>query len=212
MREQLIIFGSGGHAKVVIDAVEQEGKYEIAFLSDADPNRIGKQVLGYSIRAEKDGFAARSFSIARAFVAIGDNASRQKIAMAARQYGLTLATIIHPSAVVARTAYVGAGTLVMPGAVINADAFVGDNVIVNSGAVIEHDCNVGEGAHIAPNATLCGGVQVGAGSLIGAGATVLIGIHVGTSVIIGAGSTVLTDIPDHAYAVGSPSRINERIA
>lgn len=212
MPEKLVIFGAGGHAKVTIDAVECAGQYEVAFLADADVSRTGTTVLGYPVRTEEDGFAAPSAGIRHAFVAIGGNAARRRIADAARRMGLTLPTVIHPDAIVARSARIGAGTLVMPGSVVNADACVGENVIINTGAVVEHDCTVGDDAHVAPNATLCGGVSVGSGTLIGAGSTVLVGVRVGAGVIVGAGSTVVADVPDGATAVGSPCRILEKKA
>lgn len=212
MPEKIVVFGAGGHAKVVIDTLEREGKYTIAFLADADPSRFGSSVLGYPVRKEEDGFAAPSEGIAWAFVAIGSNTTRRRIAGAAVRMGLALATTIHPSAIVAPTARIGAGTLVMPGAIINADARIGANVIVNSGAIVEHDCVIGEDVHIAPNATLCGGVAVGAGTLVGAGATLLPCVGVGAGVSIGAGSTVLADLPDGVTATGSPCRILEKKA
>jgi hypothetical protein len=73
--------------------------------------------------------------------------------------GLVLRSVVHPAAVVAPSATIGAGTLVMPGAVVNAEARIGANAIVNSGAIVEHDCEVGEGVHIAPGAVLCGGAR-----------------------------------------------------
>lgn len=212
MPEKVVVFGAGGHAKVVVDAIEREGRFEVAFLADAAPELIGKTVLGYPVRTEEDGFAAPSFGIGLAIIAIGRNAVRARIAGAARRMGMNLVTVIHPAAIVAPSALIGAGTLVMPGSVVNADARVGENVIVNTGAVVEHDCVVGDNAHIAPNATLCGGVQIGAGSIVGANATVLIGLNVGANTTIGAGSTVIGHIPDGVTAVGSPCRILEKIA
>ncbi len=209
MNEKIVIFGAGGHAKVVIDALESEGKYQIAFIADVDAARIGTTILGYPIRPEEEGFAAVSMGVTTAMIAIGANASRCRLAIQARQLGFTLATVIHPNALVSRTAVVGLGSLVMPGGVINADVRIGENVIINSGAVIEHDCVVGDDVHIAPNATLCGGVHVGRGSLIGAGSTILVGVSIGAEAVIGAGSTVLSSIPAKARAVGSPCRILE---
>lgn len=210
MCEQLVIFGAGGHAKVVVDAIERQGRYEIAFLADAAVDRVGMTVAGYSVIGEEEGFSAPSKGIRHAIIAIGNNEARKRVAEVATSAGFDLVTVIHPAAVTAPTARIGVGTLVMPGCVINADAYVGNNVIVNTGAVVEHDCVVGDDVHIAPNATLCGGVQVGPLSLVGAGATVLVGVRVGAGAVIGAGSTVLYDVPDGKCAVGTPCRILEK--
>lgn len=208
MSEQIVIFGAGGHAKVVIDAIEMEGRYEIAFLADADIALVGTTLQGYPVHSERDGFAAQAQGVTHAFVAIGHNAIRQRIAVAATNCGFVLPGIVHPAATVARSALFGAGTLIMPGSVINADARIGANVIINTGAIIEHDCHVGDNAHIAPRATLCGGVQIGAGTLIGAGAVILPGVCVGAGATVGAGALVLSDVSDGAKTYGAPSRLS----
>jgi sugar O-acyltransferase (sialic acid O-acetyltransferase NeuD family) len=208
MAEQIVIFGAGGHAKVVIDAIELEGRYEIAFLADADTALAGSTLQGYPVRSEKEGFDAHARGVTHAFVAIGHNETRRRIAVAATDFGFVLARIVHPAATLARSATLGAGTLVMPGSVINADAHIGINVIINTGAIIEHDCRVGDHAHIAPRATLCGGAWIGAGTLVGTGAVILPGVKVGAGATVGAGALVLSDVPDGARIFGVPARVS----
>lgn len=205
-KRRVVVFGAGGHAKVVIDSIEIMGCYEIAFLADADIALVGTTLLGYPVRIEEDGFAVHDQGVPYAFVAIGHNAMRQRIAVAAAARGFILASIVHPAATLARSASLGAGTLVMPGSVINADAHIGANVIINTGAIIEHDCSVGDHAHIAPRATLCGGTRIGAGTLVGAGAVILPGIKVGAGATVGAGALVLSDVPDGTRIFGVPAR------
>lgn len=207
MAEKVIVFGAGGHGKVTIDALLRQGVHEIAFLADADQARHGSFVCGYEVKSEAAAFEALEAGVSRAIVAVGNNAVRRQLATAIAGKGFLLVSVIHPAAVIAPTAKIGAGTLVMPGSIVNADARIGDNVIINTGAVVEHDCEVGDHVHIGPHATLCGGVRVGAGALVGAGATVLVGVRIGAGATIGAGSTVLRDVPDGATAVGSPCRI-----
>jgi UDP-perosamine 4-acetyltransferase len=208
MAEQIVIFGAGGHAKVVIDAIAAEGRYEIVFLADADTALAGKIFQGYPVRSEKDGFDACARGVTHAFVAIGHNATRRRIAGTATERGLVLGRIVHPAAIIARSVSLGVGTLVMPGCVINADAHIGTNVIVNTGAIIEHDCQVDGDAHIAPRATLCGGVRIGAGTLVGTGAVILPGVVIGAGATVGAGAVVLSDVPDAGKVVGVPSRLS----
>ena len=207
MREKIVIFGAGGHAKVVIDAIEMAVCHDVAFLADADNARVGSRVMEYVVRSEHDGFAAWGQEFSYAFVAIGQNEARKRIACMAMECGYALATVVHPCAIVSTRATVGPGSLVMPGSVINADAVVGQNVIINTGAIVEHDCRVGDSSHIAPRVTLCGGVSVGEETLIGAGAIVLPGVKVGRRAIVGAGAVVLSDVPDDARVIGIPARI-----
>lgn len=105
------------------------------------------------------------------FIAIGDNATRKRIAL--EHEGMRPAALfgflIHPSAQVSTSARIGPGTVVMAYAIIAADAVVGKHCIINHGATVDHDCIIGDYAHIAPGAHLCGNVEVGEGALVGVG-------------------------------------------
>ena len=50
-KEKIVIIGSSGHAKVIIDIIEQEGKFNIIGLID-NSNGVGEFVLGYKILGE----------------------------------------------------------------------------------------------------------------------------------------------------------------
>jgi sugar O-acyltransferase (sialic acid O-acetyltransferase NeuD family) len=206
MLEPIIIFGAGGHAKVVIDAIEKAHSYSISFLVDADPDRIGSFLKHYVIRSEEDGFSAVVNQEIWTFVAIGNNAVRKGQACKLKNLGCKLAQVIHPAAVIATDAVIGEGTLVMPGSILSASVKIGANVIINSGTIIEHDCCVGDNCHIAPRATLCGGVEIGEDTLVGAGAIILPGVKIGARSVIGAGAVVLANLPDDSSAKGNPAR------
>lgn len=206
-RPALVIVGASGHAKVVIDIVEKEARYEISHLLDDNRGLHGKTFFGYRVAgATADIGAGAGREKPLALVAIGDNGTRQRIAGWLRDKGFELARAVHPQAQVGRGATIGAGTAVMAGAVVNSDAAIGENVIINTGATVDHDCVVGDGVHLAPGTHLCGGVRVGAGTFIGAGTVVIPGIRVGANAIVGAGSTLLEDISENVKAAGSPAR------
>ena len=206
-REKLVVFGAGGHAKVVIDIIEQQGIYEIAGLLDDDPKHRGGHFFGYPVlgtRADLPGLFSKQ--LCHALVTIGNNASRAAVAAHLEQHGWRLASAVHPRASIGRGVTIGPGSVVMAGCVVNADAYLGAQVIVNTGATVDHDCRIADAVHIAPGCHLCGGVSVGSGSLLGAGSTVTPGVRIGRKAIIGAGSTVIRDVADEAKVSGSPAR------
>lgn len=206
-KEKLVVFGAGGHAKVVIDIIERQGTYEIAGLLDDDITHKGGRFFGYPVlgtRAELP--ALISAQLCHAIVTIGDNASRAAVTAHLDQHGWRFANAIHPCASVGRGVKIGPGSVVMAGCVVNADAYLGSQVIVNTGATVDHDCRIEDAVHIAPGCHLCGGVSVGQGSLLGAGTTVTPGVRIGRKVIVGAGSTVIRDVADEARVSGSPAR------
>lgn len=205
----LAIWGASGHAKVVIDAVRLAGEFHVAVvLDDREPTLRpatfdGLEVIGG--RERLGDLASRG--IRHIIVAFGNCAARLDAFNACRDAGLELPTIVHPSAVVARSATLGAGTFVAAGAVINASSTVGDAVVVNTRSSVDHDGDIGSGAHICPGVTLAGGVSVGERTWVGAGSVVIHGVSIGAGTIIGAGSLVLRSIPQDVVAYGSPATI-----
>jgi len=74
MKEKIFVFGASGHAKVVIDVIEQQGLYDIPFLADDDPGLKGATVYGYQVIGGKTELLASG--IKRGIVAIGSNKAR----------------------------------------------------------------------------------------------------------------------------------------
>ena len=206
MKERVVILGGGGHAKVVIDILEQAAEFAIAgFLSPAEQP---DEICGYR-RLGSDGAldeVLRS-GVASAFVASGDNQRRMDSIALVRRHGFTLVNAISPAAMVSPRATLRAGIAVMPGAVINAGSLVEDGAIVNTNATVDHDCVVGAGAHVAPGTTLAGCVRLGDGVFLGTGSSVIPGIAIGSWTTVGAGAVVVADLPDHVVAVGVPAII-----
>lgn len=209
-KKKIFVFGASGHAKVVIDIIERQGVYDVAFLVDDDPALKETDVYGYRVIGGKAELLAQREKVAGGIVAIGSNKVRLKVAAWLAENGMRLMSAVHPSAQVARGVILGDGNVVMAGVVINSDTIVGNNVIVNTRASIDHDCIIGDGVHIAPGATLCGTVTVGEGSFVCAGATVIPNLTVGARTIVGAGSTVIANVPDCATVVGSPAKVVKR--
>ena len=203
-REKIFVFGAGGHAKVVIDAIERDGRYVIAWVCDDAVDKHGTHVMRYEIVRGRDDLLARKAETGAGVVAIGDNGDRMKIASWLVERGCRLAAVVHPAATVGRDVEIGEGTVVMAGCVINSSARVGRNVIVNTGATIDHDCEIADGVHIGPGSHLCGHVAIGSATLIGAGTTIVPSVRVGAFALIGAGSTVLADVADRERARGRP--------
>jgi len=208
-KQRVFVYGASGHAKVVIDAIECQGLYEIAFLVDDDVNLKGRHVFGYPSIGGKDDlivFAKRE-AIKAGIVAIGGNPARRAVAVWLTKRGFEFITAVHPAAPIGRGVEIGAGSVIMPGAVVNADTSIGEHVIINTGATVDHDCRIGDFAHIAPGAHICGTVTIGANAFICAGVTVTPNRSIGQNVIVGAGSTVIYDLPDDITAIGSPAEI-----
>lgn len=206
--EPVAILGAGGHAKVVIDIVERVGTHRIVGVFDDDPAKWGTELCGYRVVGGIDEFLQRwRARCPVAVIAIGDNHVRHKLYRRLAEAGLTPATAVHPSAVVARDVDLGAGTVVMALAAVNPGCVIGPCAVINTSASVDHDCSLGECVFIAPGARLSGNVQVGDLSFIGTGASIIPGRAIGRNATVAAGAVVITDVPDNVTVVGVPARV-----
>lgn len=199
--DTLLIFGAGGHGRVVADAALAAGAKAL-LASDRNPAMWQGELLPGIPLHRPD--AAVSTQATALHVAIGHNAARER---ESQVLGLQrLHTVCHPAASVSPLAQLGAGSFVAAQAVVAPGARLGLGVIVNHGAVVDHDCRLGDFAHIAPGALLGGDVHIGPGVLIGAGAVVLPGRSVAAGAVVGAGAVVRENINSPGIWVGVPAR------
>ena len=194
----IILIGAGGHAKSVIDVVEQEGKYQIMGLIGI-PEEVQSKCLDYPII----GTDGDLFKIAKicnhAIITLGQIKSpkaRMRLYEGAIKVGFQLPTIVSPLSYVSRHATLDVGSVVMHGAIINAGAKVGINCIINSRALLEHGAIVSDHCHISTGVILNGDVCVGAGSFVGSSSTVKEGVEIGQHCVIGMGLSVRLNQPD----------------
>lgn len=205
IKQKVVVLGSGGHSKIVIDILQKAQEYEIVgFTSNSNDenNLLGVPYLG----DDSILFSLYESGVKTFFAAIGDNEIRKKVFNRMINIGFEPINAISPFAHISQYAKLGKGVVVSPGAVINACAVIGNNVIVNTLAGIDHDCIIGSDVHIAPRASLAGSVIVGDGSFIGAGCTVIPDISIGEWTVVGAGAVVISDLPSNIKAVGVPAK------
>lgn len=203
--DDIILIGAGGHSKVIKEIISSSKIGRIhAILDDAITIRKVEGGVIYSDMSFINEINIMDFKYC---ICIGSNKVRETIYNKMNLPIENYITLIHPTAVISKSAKLGFGTVIMPNAVINADTKVGNHCIINSGAVVEHDNEIGDFAHISPNATLTGTVTIGEGSHIGAGSTIIPGKQVGSWATIGAGAVVIENIESHVTAVGIPAKV-----
>jgi sugar O-acyltransferase (sialic acid O-acetyltransferase NeuD family) len=204
--ERLLVFGAGGHGKVVADVGRSAGMVPTAFVDDLVA-RDGSSFWGLPVIHWERLLRERElWRDARVALGIGDNGARQACLKRLRVAELEVATLVHARAVIAPSASLGPGTVVMANVVVNPDAVVGQGAILNTGSVVEHDCRLGDFVHMSPNVALGGGVQIGDRTHLGLGAVVLPGVVIGAGAIVGAGAVVIRAVPDGQTVAGVPAQ------
>lgn len=198
-KKRLIIIGAGGHGRVVYDIAENCGYSEIFFLDDSVP--LSESVIG------KSSDYVKYIDSSVFFVAIANSKIRKKLYEELCANRAQIVTLIHPSAVIAKSVKIELGTVIMPGAVINVDTIIGAGGIINTCASVDHDCVIRSFSHVSVGAHLCGTVEIGNNVWIGAGATVVNNITICDNCTIGAGAVVTKNIDVAGIYKGVPARL-----
>jgi sugar O-acyltransferase (sialic acid O-acetyltransferase NeuD family) len=200
------LLASGGHASVVLDALQAMG---VAVAGILDPGRKpGEAVFGVAVLGGDDWLDGREpMLLANGAGSVPFQSLRIDLFERLAGRGHRFVEVRHPSSVIGRDVVLGEGSQVMAGCVVQCRARIGRNVVVNTRASVDHDCVLGDHAFVGPGATLCGEVRVGARSFIGAGAVVLPGVAVGDRAVVGGGAVVAKPVPDGALVIGVPAAL-----
>ena len=195
----LIIVGAGGFGREAawtverINAASQQPLWRIVGFADDDPakatgNFEGYPMLGSCEKADRDNPGAS------VFVAIGDNAIRERIYRKLR--GHDFPSFIDPSAQVSPTTEFRHGTYIAAEAVVSVGTDIGKFVIVNARAGVGHDCVVGDFCNICPGVSLSGHTHLGRAVFMGTNSCTAPGIKVGDNAQVTCGMPVLKDLQD----------------
>lgn len=199
--KQLVIIGASGHGKVVADIAKKSGYTEILFLDDNDSlSNCGD----YQVVGKTNQFVNYDCDF---FVAIGNAKIRKMIQQQLLTANKSIATLIHPNAVIGENIEIGVGTVVMAGAVINPSTTIGMGCIINTCASVDHDNIIGDYVHISVGAHTAGTVKVGNKTWLGIGAVVSNNLSICDNCMIGAGAVVVNNLTESGTYIGVPAKI-----
>lgn len=207
MKDKLIIIGASGHGKVVADIAIKMNKWQsITFLDDDESIKtsMGLEVIGKTT----DAFTYKDE--ADFFVAIGSNATREKIQEKLIEQGLNVVSLIHPSAVIGTDVEIDIGTAVMGSVAINSSSRIGKGCIINTSSSLDHDNVIEDYVHISPGVRTAGSVGIGKGTWLGIGSVISNNVNICSGCKVGAGAVVVKDITEPGTYVGVPVRRVDR--
>lgn len=204
--KSLLIWGAGDQGTVTLDCALAMKQYDkIDFLEIKEKGH--RQIPGYVIYKETDDRNELLCTYDEVIVASGDNDLREMKTSILISLGVTLASLIHPTAIISPSATISKGSTILAGSIINTNASVGTGCIINTGVIVEHDCIIENYVNISPRTAMAGHTTIGRKTFVGIGSTFIDGIKVDKEALIGAGAVVTQNIPERAVAVGVPAKI-----
>lgn len=117
------------------------------------------------------------------------------------------ATIIHPTAVIAKTAKIGYGVCIQPFVSVGPNTSIGNYIHIFAQSLIGHGSTLDDYSYVANNACIGADVHLKEGAYLGTNATTLEYVTLGRWSITGIGAVVLKNVEDYAKVVGSPARV-----
>ena len=201
MKEILLV----GAFHEMIELCEDAGLVIVGLIDNTNEgsNYYGYPVLG----TDKDAQSLHEKYPSCAVVITPDSPIvRKRLVHEYASLGFDFATVIHPSAIVSRTASIGEGSVIQRGVNVSSNTCIGRFCKLNVNANVMHDNVVGDFSTIAPNAVLLGRVELGEEVYIGANSTVLPNKVIGRGSIIGAGAVVVNDVQQKCTMVGVPAK------
>ena len=207
--KSILIFGAGGHAKVIVDIIEKQGKFNIAGFIDEyrDKNAV---IMGYKVIGDESSLQdiVLSYKIYGGIIGIGDNSIRAEVRDKVIKVipNFKFVNCIHPKSILGKDVTLGEGNVVMAGAIINSSSRIKNHCILNTNSSIDHDCSMSDFSSIAPKVSVGGNVKIGDYSAIGIGTNIFHSVNIGYNCIIGGGSLVCDDTNENSIYYGSPSK------
>lgn len=208
MNDRLILVGCGAFARELInwvdDLVDLGKSIHISGFLDENPEALKDFAYRVPFLGTIPSYKPQVGD--QLLMAIGDPAIKKSLYADLKSRGASFASLIHPSAVVARTAKLGEGVVICPQAFVSADAVVGDLCAINGCASVGHDVQLGSFSTLSSHVDLTGWVKVDECVFFGSGARVLPKVKIGSGARIGAGAVVMRSVPVDTVVYAPPAK------
>ena len=208
---KLVIFGSGGHARVIFSEVMKLKKFKFLGFVD-DFKKKGELIISfkkknyYNLGSIKEVINKKNHF--KGIVGTGLNFIRKKIVTDINDINKSFQfqKIVSKNAIINSNVFIDEGTLVVSGTVINSGTKIGKHIILNTSCSIDHDNKFNDFSSAGPGVITGGNVEVGGQSHLGLGSLIRHQIKILDNTIIGMGSLVNKDCLKNSIYWGSPAK------
>lgn len=209
--KKIIIFGGGGHAKIINDCIHLIKNYKVAGFIDIKNHETSlNKKLKYLGEVKNLNKIIKGESLKNIFgiAAIGSNITRQKLVLQVNKLNKAFqwANIIHPTSIISDSAKIGKGNMFLAGSIICSDTKINNHVSINTGTHLDHDNIFLDFSSTGPGVATGGNVKVGKLSFLGIGSTIKHNISIGNNTVIGGQSFVNKNCNSDSLYYGVPAK------
>ena len=210
--KKLVIIGAGGvgreTAQLVADINLQAPEWQLLGFVDDAPALQETMIEGIPVLGTIDCLNS-TLQDCWIICAVSNPVIKQQIIRRLKIPRSQYATLIHPTAVIAKNAVIGSDVIIQAFCFISVNTKIADHVQLNPQCGIGHDAEIGKFSSLYWNVNLSGHVKTGMGCLFGTKSTVLQNLEIGNGSIIGAAANVIASLPAYCTVVGNPARITK---
>ena len=210
MKNKLLIIGSGGLAKSILDSISKNNITEVVGFIDEYKNKGEKindlKIVG-KIRDIRN--FVKNKEVNSFIIGVGDNFLRKSIyeqIMSLKLRNFKPISIIDKTATISSYASIGKGCYIAPKTVIQTSTKIGILNVINIGTIIDHDNKIGNFSSTAPGCVTGGNVKVGNLCHLALSAVVKNNISIGSNTIVGSNSYINKNCKSNSIYFGNPGK------
>lgn len=194
-RKRLIIFGIAKHAEMVAEWASTQFEV-VAFTANrrfVSADRIGDFPL-HPFEELSTHCDPAMHAVHVALEYSRQSADRGRFVIEAEKLGFSIASVIHPSAIIAPSARIGRHALVGEGVTVQSFARIGANVAINAGSLVGMSAEIADHVYLGTRVTVERYSRIATNCTIGNGSTIAEGKVVAAQSTLEPRSVVTRDI------------------
>lgn len=203
----IIIIGAGGFGREVYNWAKESfspKKFRIKGFLSSNPNDLNNFNFDVGILGHENSYNIKKQD--RFLVAIGDIDIKKGVVAKLKKKGAQFLNLIHPTAIVSKTAKMGQGVIICPFVIVSDHVILDDFVLMNIYSSCGHDAKVGKYCVLSPYATLNGFAVLEDEVFLGTHSTVTPKRKIGFRSKISANSVAMHDVPARSFVFGVPGK------
>ena len=125
---------------------------------------------------------------------------------------IPIATFVHPSSHVEKSAIIQEGSIVLVNCTIDIHAQLYENVLLSSRCFVSHDVKIHAHTYCGPAINLARNTEVGECFFLGINTTSIDAVKIGMNVQTAAGAVLTKNVPSHVLVAGVPAAVKRKLS